>query len=389
MLFIRLLGKILKLGGAAAMMVTLAACAYAPGMAFSPDEPLVPTDPDSIPVITPINLETVRQNNRRLEAQRELLRENQDYEVLFAPQSAYRIGTGDVISIVVWDHPELVLPTQTYNVGNMSIPMAALGGGAAPQGYVVDHDGFISFPYAGKIRVGGMTEPDALKAVTSKLSVVLNDPQVTVRITGYRSQKVYLDGEVQKPGVYPISDVSISLADVLNMAGGVKISGDASELRFTRSGKTYVLNMPQLIRSGKDPSRIPMKSGDIVKVVSREENKIFVMGEVTQPSTVTLRNGRLTLNEALGDAGGVNPLSSDPRHIYVIRYDANQDRPAVYHLDGKSPVALALAENFSLQSRDVVYVDSAPIVRWNRFISNLLPGLNTTFLGARVAKTYD
>jgi polysaccharide export outer membrane protein len=93
---------------------------------------------------------------------------------------------------------------------------------------------------------------------------------------------------------------------------------------------------------------------------------------VLRPSTQTQRNGRLTLNEALGDSGGVSPVSGDPRQIFVIRA-ANQAQPEIYHLDAHSPTAYALAEGFELQARDVVYVDPAPLVRWNRVISLILP----------------
>ena len=112
--------------------------------------------------------------------------------------------------------------------------------------------------------------------------------------------------------------------------------------------------------------------GDMVRVLSRDESKVFVMGEVIRPIAQPLRNGRLTLNEALGEAGGVNPVSGDPRQIYVVRNDAT-GRPEIYHLDAGTPAAYALAEGFELKSRDVVYVDPVSLVRWNRVMGLILP----------------
>ena len=97
-----------------------------------------------------------------------------------------------------------------------------------------------------------------------------------------------------------------------------------------------------------------------------------MLGEVLRPSTQTLPGNRLTLNEALSDSGGVNPVSADPRQIYVIRAQ-QPTQPQIFHLDAKSPVAYALAEGFELQARDVVYVDPVPLVRWNRVISLIVP----------------
>ncbi len=99
---------------------------------------------------------------------------------------------------------------------------------------------------------------------------------------------------------------------------------------------------------------------------------MFVLGEVLRPSTQSLRNGRLTLNEALSEAGGINPNSADPRQIFVVR-TANPEKPELYHLNAKSPLAYALSAGFELQARDVIYVDPVPLVRWNRVISLVLP----------------
>jgi polysaccharide export outer membrane protein len=126
------------------------------------------------------------------------------------------------------------------------------------------------------------------------------------------------------------------------------------------------------LREGHDPSAILLRSGDIVRVEQREDGKVFVLGEVNKPSVVLPRNGRLTLNEALGEAGGVNPMTSDPRQIYVVR-KPETGRPQVFHLDARSPVALALAEGFPLRPRDVVYVDAGDITRWARVVNQLIP----------------
>ena len=82
----------------------------------------------------------------------------------------------------------------------------------------------------------------------------------------------------------------------------------------------------------------------------------------------------------MGESGGVNPNSGDPSQVFVIR-TGKAAQPEVYHLDASSPSAFALAEGFALQARDVVYVDPVPVVRWNRFISLILPSavaVNTT-----------
>ena len=108
----------------------------------------------------------------------------------------------------------------------------------------------------------------------------------------------------------------------------------------------------------------------------RDERKVSVMGEVTVQAPILMRNGNLSLNEALNEAGGVNLNLANPRQIYVIRNEPTGGQ-AIFHLDARTPTALALADGFALRARDVVYVDPVPLVQWNRVISLILPSTAT------------
>jgi len=188
----------------------------------------------------------------------------------------------------------------------------------------------------------------------------------------YRSKRVYVDGEVKQPGIVQIDDIPLSLPEAISRAGGITSAGDQSRVKITRSGKTYWVNLPELIARGGDPSRIMLKNGDMLRVSSSDESKVYVIGEVIKPASVNMLNGHLSLNQALGEAGGINPATGDGNLIYVIR-NANEAQPVVYHLSARSPVMLGLADNFELKPKDVVYVDSAPIVRYNRIIGLIIP----------------
>ncbi|WP_235844616.1 polysaccharide biosynthesis/export family protein [Cupriavidus agavae] len=303
-----------------------------------------------------------------------------DLGALLARPGPYQIGAADILSIVVWDHPELMFPHQTYSVG-IGYDAPGYGGASTVPGYVVDRAGEIQFPYAGRVRVAGMTVGEARDELTRRIGRVIAQPQVTVRVLAYRSQRVYLDGEVRTPGPQYIDDVPMTLVEALNRAGGVHAErGDSSRITLHRDGRRWDIDLPALLRAGQDPAGIGLRSGDIVRVAQREDSKVFVLGEVHKPSVVLPRNGRLSLNEALGEAGGVNPMTSDPQHIYVVRKHETGG-PEVFHLDARSPVALALAEGFPLKPRDVVFVDAGDITRWARVVNQLIPSaqyLNST-----------
>ena len=312
---------------------------------------------------------------------------------LFAQARPYGIGPGDVINIVVWNHPELVLAPAGATLTTDASGLASVG-----NGYNVSPQGLIQFPLLGAFKMGGLTEQQAQTALTRSLSRFLKNPQITLRIQAYRAGRIYVDGEVRVPGLQAINDIPMTLPEAISRAGGLTPLADRATVAVTRSGTTSVINLPQLSRLGVDPSRILLATGDMVRVASREDAKVYVLGEVSTPRALPLRDGNLTLNEALGESGGVNPASGDPRQIYVVRSrhaagsrnaglyasaappatPATPATPEIYHLDASSAAAYALAEGFELESRDVVFVDPVPLVLWNRVISLILPSAQAT-----------
>jgi len=298
---------------------------------------------------------------------------------LFGEPRPYTIGPGDIVAVVVYDHPEL-LPLGGQVIGGTTDPTGISG---AP-GFIVDAKGEIFYPYAKRVKIGGLTEAEAAELITSRIAGVIKDPQVTVRIASFRSRRAYVDGEVRSPGTQIFTDVPMTLMDAINRAGGITPNGDRSYVTVTRKNMSATVDMVRMQELGINPSRILLEDGDSVIVHHREETKVFVMGEIVRPSALQMRNGRLTLNEALGEAGGPSLVTANTSQIYVIRNVPGQDLPAVYHLNAGSPVALALAENFPLRPRDVVYIDPVPLVAWNRILSLIIPSANAVTTGQRI-----
>jgi polysaccharide export outer membrane protein len=334
----------------------------------------VPADPAAPPqgVIVPITPALLQ-----AEARARVREIPADVRGLFGTAKPYTIGPSDVVSIIVYDHPEL-LP----NAGAVISQGADPTGISSAPGFIVGADGQISFPFVGRVRIGGLTEIEASDLIQRQLARYIRDPQVVVRINSFRSRRAYVDGEVRTPGTVIFTDLPVTLPEAINRAGGITPAGDRSSVLLMRNNQTTVINLMQLQELGVNPNRILLESGDLVTVRSREDTKVFVMGEIMRPSALPMRNGRLTLSEALGEAGGPNLATANTSQIYVIRNrGAGDEPPAVFHLNAGSPAALALAEGFALRPRDVVYIDPVPLVQWNRIISLILPSAQAANLG--------
>lgn len=290
----------------------------------------------------------------------------------------YTIGNSDVLSITVWDHPELA-------GAGMATAAAAGDPGGSPanapqQGFVVDHRGTIQFPYAGQVQVAGLTEEEARNTLVRKLSKYIANPNVTLRVQAFRSKRVYVDGEVKNAGIQAINDLPMTLVEALNRAGGLLLTADQSRIGLERGDARYTINLRELVQKGINPGSLMLAPGDVVRVPSREESKVFVSGEVVAPKALTMHDGRLTLNEALGESGGVSPLSGDARQIYVVRKTPQRTR--VFQLDARLTGSLAMAESFELRPKDIVFVAATPLANWNRKLSLLFPGALTSAVSA-------
>ena len=306
----------------------------------------------------------------------------QDLSKLFVPNPPpYAIGRGDVLSIVVWDHPELAgggMTAATAAADAAGTNTAAAANAPQP-GFVVDHLGRIQFPFAGLLPVEGLTEEGARALLAQKLARYIQNPNITLRVQAYRSKRVYIDGEVKQPGLQAINDIPMTLVEALNRAGGLLPTADQSRIALERGEARYRINLRDLVQKGINPGNIMLAPGDVVRVHSRDESKVFVSGEVVTPRALTMHNGRLTLNEALGETGGISPLSGDARQIYVVRKTPEGTR--VFQLDARLAGSLAMAEAFELRPKDVVYVAASPLANWNRHLSLLFPGALTSAVG--------
>lgn len=333
----------------------LAAC-RAPGMKMDPralEDKIQTVDMDGQHVtLRPLNAQAVLETERKPEP---------DLHDLLAPKvEPYRIGPQDVLLVTVWDHPELTLPLGQFRSD-------------AATGSVVDEDGYLYYPYVGRVKVGGLTSVAARELLTQKLDSVLQKPQVDLKVVAYRSQKVFISGEVRNPGAYNITDIPFSLSEAINRSGGFLPTADESRVDISRGNRVWTVDFLDLLSRGNLIDRVILQDGDSIQVHHRSEAPVYVLGEVRNPSPVPSFNGRLTLAQALSEAGGISNLSADARSIYVLRRGKGDNAVDVYHLDGYNPVSLIMADRFQLEPRDVVYVDAGKLVRWNRVVSLLIP----------------
>ncbi|MES1927753.1 polysaccharide export protein [Salinisphaera dokdonensis CL-ES53] len=286
----------------------------------------------------------------------------------------YTIGAGDVLQVIVFGHPELTNP-------------AGVTSNEGIQGQLVSADGNIYYPYVGEVNVEGMTLKELRQRISKGLSQYIREPQVDVRVREYRSQRIYISGDIAKPCTVPFTDVTITVLEALDQCdslatkegGGVGVQN----VILIRDGESVPLDLNQIYSSGRP---VPLRPGDRL-LIDDSANRIFMVGEFSEQTALPFSTGGMSLSDAIADAGGVSLNSADTSSIYVIRGFVDSQpsrdggvktvmRPNIYKLDASKVSGLLLANQFKLQPRDVVFAAPASLVNFNRALALILPSLN-------------
>lgn len=351
--------------GAVGILVSLSGCSIAPG-SYLEFQSLKNAQTDANVLNNQVSVTAVDADViRRLSA-----RNSDDTSGLLAALESergryeYRVGPGDILSIIVYDHPELTIPAGEQR-------------SAADSGNLVNPDGTIFYPYTGRIRVDGQTVDEIRENITTLLSEYIRDPQIEVRVAQFNSKFVFVTGAVNKPGRVALRNTPLTLIDAVQLASGFTPDANQHELKITRQNRTATVSSYELLKTGDLSQNIVLRPGDLVHVPDDSTQRVYVMGEVNRPGQVAMGATRLTLTDVITEVGGIKESSADAAGVFVIRPTAKTDRLAdVYQFDLRNSIAYVFSNQFRLTPNDIVYVSTTGLGRLNRVIDQVTPALD-------------
>lgn len=292
------------------------------------------------------------------------LQKNINYADLFNKKNhEYKLSYGDVLSIQLWNYPEIAPPLNS-NSNNLSIQA---------YGYSIDQSGYIQLPLIGRYLVAGKTLFQLNQDLHKKFAHYLRSPDVIVRVISYQGQSFSVQGSVEKAGRFYLSDQPTSIYAAIGMAGGMNPVGDANAITLIRDGKTYQLNSVELEESGYSLNKIFLQFDDTIYVNTKENNKIYLIGEAGLNKALAMRDQGISLSDVLGEGMGINPNSANSSKIYIVRNDEKQQKTMLYHMDLSNIGDIGLANKFFMKRNDIVYVDATGLARWQRVINQVVP----------------
>ena len=155
----------------------------------------------------------------------------------------YRISPGDILQISVWGIEDLKL-----------------------EGIAVREDGKIAFPLVGEVQAVGLLPRELMQAISSELEGYVNNPKVMVNIVKYHTTRIYVVGEVGRPGLYEL-EKQHDLMDAISIAGGY--TKDAAKKKVIVISKNAInhpvqVNLLDILKKGDMSQNVSLKDGDIV-----------------------------------------------------------------------------------------------------------------------------
>ena len=286
-----------------------------------------------------------------------------------APTSV--IGPGDVLQVSIWEPSGSGLfgPSSGAATG----PGASASGAraAALQPLVVERDGFISIPFSGRVRVGGLRVEDARSRIERALRANAIQPQVLLTMTQQNSHTANVGGDVGKPGLVPLSARGDSVLDVIANAGGSKYPAHETVVRVHRRNDTASMSLKSIVDHPAE--NIFVQGGDALFLLRRQQS-FSAFGATGKSGHYPFEADHVLLTEAVAKAGGLVDSQADVGGVLLFRYetgaslakfnpryghDPNRVYPTVYRVDWRTATGILHARRISLRDKDVVMIANA------------------------------
>jgi polysaccharide export outer membrane protein len=271
------------------------------------------------------------------------------------------LGKGDALSISVYDEPDL---------GIASVPIRP--------------DGRISFPLIGDVQAAGRSVDELTADITARLSRFVIEPRVAVVVTQLNSVNYTVNGEVAKPGVYPLV-TDVNLTQAIAHAGGFKKGSfrsssvevaDLSSAFIARRGRVLPVDFTRLFRQGDLRFDIELQDGDYINIPSGLSKEVYIVGEVNKPAQFAFREA-MPMSRSLALAEGFT-READLTRVHIVRGALSNPNLIIVNfkhvLDGK-------AQDVELEPNDIVYVPPSHLAQWAQMLNQIVPTITAIQTG--------
>ncbi len=295
-----------------------------------------------------------------------------------------KLMVGDILSISIYES----------SAGGLFIPIEA---GIRPGNFVtlpnqiIDPDGYIFVPYAGKIKVNGRSAIDVSAEIEKRLIKIAIEPQIVINIID-RNSDISVLGAVNRASRYDINFAGERVLDAISKAGGPTGAGFDTRVSIQRGDTQYKMRLDEIVDDTQ--KNVYLHSNDTI-FLENDPDILSVFGAVAIPGRYRFNSKSIFLSEAIAISGGLNDAQADPEEVFIYRHeycpfvasidesldkrlnnnpdesptstvkpdlkcDADKNTlPIIYNINLRDGNGYFLAQNFKMRSEDVVYVGNS------------------------------
>jgi polysaccharide biosynthesis/export protein len=335
-----------------------------------------PVDKIQLPVEAraekPVQTEDTREDLARMR----IVSENGAFEEI-AGIAEYRIGIHDVLDISSFNGDKVKTTTVS-----------------------VDGRGRISYSFIDNLQVAGFTPSQLEQLLIAKLSGYVRNPRINVLVKEFNSKSAMVIGEFSslRAATYGAKAASgrinlrgkTSLTDLIALAGGYTVDADIRRIQLMRKGKSYLINLYDIVEKGDESQNVIIDNGDVVNIPQLPVygERVYVLGEVANQGVYPLKQAQ-DLLAALSLAGSFTRLAKEENTLIVREYESGKP-PLVMMSDVNALLRKAdLKQNVRLKDGDLVYVPRMLIGDVNDWIINVTPLLDIMLYPGKLDAYYS
>lgn len=319
-------------------------------------------------VVMPVSLELARESK---------VPEVADFPARYRDESYAgfdRLVPGDGINVRVWERDGLGVfaadPAGVSDLGN----------------HEIDRTGSLHLPMLGRFRAAGLTLAQLHEAVVARLSKLVVASDVSVTRTDARGQMVTVQGNLTKPGMYPITQTAQRLSSALALAAPVQTNPEQLVITLRRDNELASVRLSDIYRNQEND--ILLRAGDVITAHDAREY-LTVLGAAGSQGRVEISKRNYSVLDALGDAKGLDDDTADPRSVFLFTpatagVDGAPDQlPIVYQFDFTRPEQVALARQFTVREGQAIYISDAPFTQVQKVLSAFRVTMSAGFSATR------
>lgn len=281
------------------------------------------------------------------------------------PPEEYRIGKGDMLEVTIWEAPPATLFMTTMDQVQFSLGMIEF-----PQ-QLVRNDGTIVIPFSGAVYVAGLTVSEVERDIVERLKKKAHQPQVLVRVARNVTANVKMLGEFTNNVPLPLTSKGEKLLDAVAAAGGLRQPVNKMTLQLARGSVVRAMPMEKVL---EDPEQNVYLMPDDIVTALHQPLSLTMLGAISKNEEQDFETPGITLAQALARSGGLQDARADARGVFIFRHETRasaEPQPTIYRLDLKNPASIFLAQGFTMQDKDVIYISNAPSTDLAKFLELL------------------